>query len=318
MDFSEKWGKDVDDATRLALEDLKLSVDEVTVIVLEAPTKGFLGIGAKLAKVRVEKKKPLTQEEIREKARAEEASKREKERAFEMANREKARMQQAAPVKQEATPGSAKVAETPRPEEKRSHNESREDRFNGRPRRDDRPRREDRPREDRPRREDRPKREERKPIVAADLTEVKDSRAEHFLIEMTQKMGLELEIRVYEGEEAVYVNIEGKDSGTIIGKRGQTLDAVQYLTSLVVNRDKEKHSRVVVNAENYREKREKTLEQLAKRLSDKVAKSGKSVRLEPMNPYERKVIHATLQTSPIVTTRSEGEEPYRRVIIELK
>jgi len=301
MDFSEKWGKDVEDATRLALEDLKLSVDEVDVIVLEAPTKGFLGIGAKLAKVRVEKKKPLTQEQLRDKARAEETARRDKARQAEMES------------KQAVSPGNTKAAEEPKPTEKRKDSDTRDDRFGGRGRRDDRIKR-----DERPRREDRPRREERKPIVAADLTEVKDSRAELFLIDMTQKMGLELEIKVYEGEEAVYVSIEGKDSGTIIGKRGQTLDAVQYLTSLVVNRDKEKHARVVVNAENYREKREKTLEQLAKRLSDKVVKSGKSVRLEPMNPYERKVIHATLQTSLIVTTRSEGEEPYRRVIIELK
>ena len=112
--------------------------------------------------------------------------------------------------------------------------------------------------------------------------------------------------------------MDGKDSGTIIGKRGQTLDAIQYLTSLVVNKDNEKYQRVVVDAENYREKRERTLEQLANRLADKVIKSRKSVRLEPMNPYERKVIHSTLQSNPKVITRSEGEEPYRRVIIELK
>ena len=104
----------------------------------------------------------------------------------------------------------------------------------------------------------------------------------------------------------------------MIGKRGQTLDAIQYLTSLVVNKEKEKYTKVVVDAENYRAKREKTLEALAYRLANKVWKSKRSVKLEPMNPYERKVIHATLQNHPHVTTRSEGEDPYRRVIIELK
>ncbi|MPN63306.1 hypothetical protein SDC9_211064 [bioreactor metagenome] len=130
-------------------------------------------------------------------------------------------------------------------------------------------------------------------------------------------MGLTLKISVEGNDSCIYVEMDGKDSGTIIGKRGQTLDAIQYLTSLVVNKDKDKYQRVVVDAENYRAKREKTLEQLANRLADKVIKSRKSVRLEPMNPYERKVIHATLQSNSRVTTRSEGEEPYRRVIIEL-
>ena len=92
----------------------------------------------------------------------------------------------------------------------------------------------------------------------------------------------------------------------------------EYLTSLVVNKENEKYIRVVVDAENYRAKREKTLEQLANRLADKVVKTKKSVRLEPMNPYERKVIHATLQSNPNVTTKSEGEEPYRHVVVKLK
>ena len=138
-----------------------------------------------------------------------------------------------------------------------------------------------------------------------------------FLKDLSGKMGLNLDITAKTGSSSVYLNIKRKDSGTVIGKRGQTLDAIQYLTSLVVNRENEKYIRVVVDAENYRAKREKTLEQLANRLADKVVKTKKSVRLEPMNPYERKVIHATLQSNPNVTTKSEGEEPYRRVIIEL-
>lgn len=139
-----------------------------------------------------------------------------------------------------------------------------------------------------------------------------------FLREVTDEMGLSLDITAKEGEETLYINIQGKDSGTIIGKRGQTLDAIQYLTSLVVNKDREKYMRVVIDAENYRAKREKTLEALAQRLASKVVKTRRSVKLEPMNPYERKVIHSTLQSNPKVVTRSEGQDPYRRVIIELK
>jgi len=307
MDYSEKWGKDIDDATRLALNDLKCTIDEVEVIVLEEPSKGFLGIGAKLAKVRVEKKKPPTPEQLKEMARAEEEARRQKERAEADARREARKAEEA--VRREKESAEPKAAAQEKPEQRsfdrKPERKAPKERFESKPRREERY-------------PERQRREEKRPAEFDSMTEITGSPAELFLREITQKMGLDLNIHVYEVDDAIYVNIDGKDSGTIIGKRGQTLDAVQYLTSLVVNKEKEKHSKVVVNAENYREKREKTLEQLAKRLADKVYKTGKSVRLEPMNPYERKVIHATLQGNPHVTTRSEGEEPYRRVIIELK
>ena len=129
---------------------------------------------------------------------------------------------------------------------------------------------------------------------------------------------MELEFSCMANEENVYIDIKGDEAGNIIGKRGQTLDAVQYLTSLVVNKDSSKYIRVIIDAENYRAKREKTLQQLADRLAGKVVRTKRSVRLEPMNPYERMVIHAALQGNKKVTTRSEGEEPYRRLIIDLK
>jgi Predicted RNA-binding protein len=291
MDFSEKWGKDVDEAVRLALIDLKLTEDQVNVIVLEEPTKGFLGLGAKLAKVRVEKKPQSVKAEEK---------KEEKIQKYEPSHKPE-RLQKHEPER--------------KPE--RREPERREPERREPERRDDR----------REKKSDRPIRQSgegsfegvfsvrEKP---ADLVEFNDHIAESFLKEITEKMGLKLTIRVRGNDSCIYVEMDGRDSGTIIGKRGQTLDAIQYLTSLVVNKDKEKYMRVVVDAENYREKRERTLEQLANRLADKVIKSRKSVRLEPMNPYERKVIHATLQSNPRVTTRSEGEEPYRRVIIELK
>ncbi|MDO4859502.1 MAG: RNA-binding cell elongation regulator Jag/EloR [Bacillota bacterium] len=151
-----------------------------------------------------------------------------------------------------------------------------------------------------------------------EMEPVEDHAAITFIKEMTEKMGLDLAVTAKKGDGMLYVSIDGKDAGTVIGKRGQTLDAVQYLTSLVVNKDEEKYVRVVVDAENYRTKRGRTLEQLAEKLARKVVKNKRSVRLEPMNPYERKVIHATLQGHPKVTTRSIGDEPRRRVIIELK
>ena len=141
---------------------------------------------------------------------------------------------------------------------------------------------------------------------------------ETFLRDVTAEMGIDLDFTVKSGNGIVYVNITGKDTGTIIGKRGQTLDAIQYLASIVANKESDEYVRVILDAENYRSKRERTLMNLANRLAGKVERSGRSITLEPMNPYERKVIHSTLQDHPYVTTRSEGKEPYRRVIIEKK
>ena len=268
MDFSEKWGTDVEEAVKLALIDLKLERDEVEVTVLEEPSKGFFGIGSKLAKVRVEPKKKVVEETAVSEMKPE--------------------------IKEEQPSTIEETAESDKALEQRKSEK---------------------------RKKDSKKKDKKKTIIPREpeenMVEVEDHPALSFLKELTEKMGLNLDITAKTGSSSVYLNIKGKDSGTVIGKRGQTLDAIQYLTSLVVNKENEKYIRVVVDAENYRAKREKTLEQLANRLADKVVKTKKSVRLEPMNPYERKVIHATLQSNPNVTTKSEGEEPYRRVIIEL-
>lgn len=251
MDFSEKWGTDIDTAVELALADLKLTIDEVDVTVLEEPSRGFFGIGSKLALVRVEKKK--TQE-------VKEPEKKEK-KTVEKA--EKAQTQKTATPKKEETKKEIEVKEE-------------------------------------------------------NLIPCEDHEALRFLKEVIKEMGLDLDITAKKGENSLYLDIQGKDSGTIIGKRGQTLDAIQYLTSLVANKESDEYTRVVVDAENYRAKREKTLEALANRLANKVVKTKRSVKLEPMNPYERKVIHAALHDHPKVVTRSEGQDPYRRVVIELK
>lgn len=276
MDYSEKWGVDVEEAVKLALIDLKVPREEVTVTVLEQPSKGFFGIGSKLAKVRVEKikveeKKPEKSEE---------------------------------PLKEVQR-------------EKFQNKENREHKNNKKNKKERKEHRKEN------------KLEEQGSDLAEsslnievvnkeELQDVDSHEALDFLKDVTEKMGLSMNLRAKTGDSIVYIEMDGKDSGTIIGKRGQTLDAIQYLTSLVINKNSEKYIKVVVDAENYRAKRQKTLEQLANRLAAKVIRTKKYVRLEPMNPYERKVIHATLQQNPDITTRSEGEEPYRRVVIELK
>ena len=119
-------------------------------------------------------------------------------------------------------------------------------------------------------------------------------------------------------EEALEINLIGEDMGVLIGKRGQTLDSLQYLVSLVVNKGTNGYIRVKVDTENYRERRKATLENLAKNIANKVVRTRRPVSLEPMNPYERRIIHSALQNNKYVTTHSEGEEPYRKVVVTLK
>ncbi|HOL91780.1 MAG TPA: RNA-binding cell elongation regulator Jag/EloR [Clostridiales bacterium] len=139
-----------------------------------------------------------------------------------------------------------------------------------------------------------------------------------FLESVFEKMNVDVDIEKYEDEDSVLFKISGKDSGIIIGRRGETLDALQYLTSLVVNKSSKKYMRVTIDIENYREKREETLARLARRLADKVVKYRRNISLEPMNPYERRIIHSTLQNNEYVETYSVGEDPNRKVVITLK
>lgn len=149
-------------------------------------------------------------------------------------------------------------------------------------------------------------------------TKTRVSIAIDFLYTILENMGIEAEVTAVEEEESIVVDVNGDDIGIIIGRRGETMDSLQYLTSLVVNKNFEEYKRVILNVENYRQKREDTLVKLANRLADKVQKYKKPVTLEPMNPYERRIIHSTLQNNRYVETFSTGEEPRRRVVITLK
>ena len=142
--------------------------------------------------------------------------------------------------------------------------------------------------------------------------------AKHFLSDIFNAMGLEVSVKAKSGAESLDVEMEGSRMGLVIGKHGDTLDALQYLTSLVVNRESDERVRVILDTENYREKRHATLLSLSSRLADKVARTGKKHTLEPMNPYERRIIHSSLQGNDAVTTFSIGEEPYRKVVIAPK
>ncbi len=298
MRSSEKWGVDVDTAVDLALKDLKISREEAVIEVLEESSSGFLGLGNKLARVRVTVKQDGGQ-----------------------SSREKASFDDIDAILAGLPENSSSML----PDSVRAEY----DKYEAEEREDARAREKNRPRSNGNGNRRNSRSSQNHPRLDLDiedkmLEEVKKTEPleEHvvktFLEDIADNMGLDLIFSVRANEELVYVEIEGKDTGTIIGKRGATLDAVQCLASYVVNKDNGKYIRVILDAEDYREKREKTLINLANRLAGKVERTRRPVTLEPMNPYERKVIHCTLQNHSKVKTRSEGKDPYRKVVIELK
>ncbi len=141
--------------------------------------------------------------------------------------------------------------------------------------------------------------------------------AEQFLKDLFDKMSIKANFEIKIDKNQLFINIYGGDMALIIGRRGQTLDSLQYILSLVVNKVSDEYIRVILDTENYREKRKETLEKLAIRLARKSLKIKKEIVLEPMNPYERRIIHSTLQNFSGIRTRSEGDEPFRKVVIQL-
>ena len=290
--FIDVTGKTEDEAIQSALAQLKMDRDDVSVEILERAKAGFLGIGSAPARVRVsyddgkaEEFKPV------EKPAAPKP-----EKKVEPASAPKAVPMYAPEVLQKKEPRAAK--------EERS----------GRPAREDR-------RENRAPRAERAERPAPQPKPIVDLgEECHDEKSEQiraFLKGLLEHMDSAAEVKVYESEKGRYkVFLEGEKLGALIGRRGETLDAIQQLTNYSINRGSEKNrARVQVDAENYREKREQSLERLAEKVAGKVTKYRRNVTLEPMNAYERHVIHTALQDTPSVTTFSIGTEPNRRVVV---
>lgn len=256
MKFIEKWGNTEDEAIELALSELKLSKEEVTIEILEESSRGFLGFGKKLAKVRVSKKD--NSKKAAKSVKIEENIQKSKEKIDEI---EKSKFAASKPADSEEIAVATTIKK---------------------------------------------------------FTEPEETAALDFIKNVIEKMGLNVEVSAKEDESGkIYIDIDGKDAAAVIGKRGQTLDALQYLTRVVVNRDEESYIKIVVDAGNYRVKRISTLTNLAKRLADKAIKTRKPVKLEPMSPYERKIIHSALHHNKKVTTKSEGKEPYRRIVIQI-
>lgn len=157
-------------------------------------------------------------------------------------------------------------------------------------------------------------------VIKARVKSTVDGKAVDFLKEVftAMNMAVVIDARFDETDNNLDIDLSGDDMGVLIGKRGQTLDSLQYLVSLVVNKDAQDYIRVKVDTEDYRRRRKETLENLAKNIAYKVKRTKRPVSLEPMNPYERRVIHSALQNDKYVTTHSEGDEPFRRVVVTLK
>ena len=285
MDYITVTAKSVQDAILEASLQLETFRDNIEYEVVEEGTSGFLGFGAKKAVIKARKKKAvedvLKDEEKAEKSRRKEEKKEGKREKKEYKKERKAEEKQEKKVEKE---------------KEADHVEAFEEET-----------------------EEKAQRPERK---VAQLTpeEAQEAmeKAAKFMKDVFASIDMEVGVATNYTDEVLNVELSGDDMGILIGKRGQTLDSLQYLTSLVVNKGKSGYTRVKVDTENYRSRRKETLENLAKNIAFKVKRTRRPVFLEPMNPYERRIIHSALQNDPYVTTHSEGEEPYRKVVVTLK
>ncbi|MCH1981572.1 protein jag [Ruminococcus sp. OA3] len=280
MDFIEISAKTVDDAITKACLTLETSSDNLEIQVVREGSSGFLGFGSKPAIIKARRKEVV--EPVEEIKPVKPEVKKEPKKEF-----KKEMKQEKKPVKSEKKQEKPKPAEKPQMVEKAPAPEKKE-----------------------------------YVIVERTSEEIKfiEDAAREFLDSVFKAMEVPVDIAIEYQKNTGNLDIDfsGADMGMLIGKRGQTLDSLQYLTSLVVNKGQEHYIRVKLDTENYRSRRKDTLENLAKNIAYKVRKTRKPVALEPMNPYERRIIHSVLQGNKYVETYSEGSEPYRHVVVTLK
>ncbi len=307
MDSIRVTAKTVEDAITEASIELGTSSDNIEYTVIEKGTAGFFGIGGK--KAVIEAKKKFTDEDLLKEVFGD--GKKEKKEAKKDSKKEKKETEE---VKKEAK----KEKKESKKEEKEIKKESKEEKKEAK--KDDisvAPVARTEKAEEKETSKEKEAPEPKQPRVPADPEEV-CRRAETFLKDVFRTMEMEVEVKTQFEEDTLCVDLNGDDMGILIGKRGQTLDSLQYLTSLVVNKGKAAYVRVKLDTEDYRSRRKATLENLAKNIALKVKKTRRPVFLEPMNPYERRIIHSALQNDPYVTTHSEGEEPCRKVVVTLR
>lgn len=301
MESIEVSAKTVEDAVLEAAIRLGTTRDKVDYEVITAGSSGFLGIGSKKAVIRARQK---TDEEIETAAKADQELGKILDRVNEKSVNASAETKNE--VKQEAKKEKP-VKERPQPEKTKKAQEKSQDTE-----------KKEAPASEKNEEAEKPAEEAKK--VSAPAKPINTEEVREFLNKVFDAMNMKVQIEIEQKPEdhEVIIDLEGDDMGILIGKRGQTLDSLQYLTSLVVNKGSDDYIRVKVDTENYRERRKATLENLARNIAQKVKRTRKPVSLEPMNPYERRVIHSALQNDKFVSTHSEGEEPYRRVVVALK
>lgn len=283
MDYITVSAKTLDDAITEALIQLGVTSDQLDYEVIEKGSPGFLGIGMKQAVIKVRRK--------HEEPEVSELDELLKEEVKEETARET--------EKEEKEP--QKTADKPVREKKHKNKKKHEPKHE-------------------PEKAAEEKAEEvRKEIELAKVEDQTIEACEKFISDVMKAMNME-NVKVtssIDEEGALSINMEGPNMGILIGKRGQTLDSLQYLTNRVANKTQDGYVRVKLDTEDYRRRRKETLENLARNIAGKVKRTRRTVVLEPMNPYERRIIHSALQSDPAVSTHSEGEEPYRRVVVTL-
>ena len=297
MDYIEVSGKNVDEALTNALIQLETTSDKVEYEVIEKGSSGFLGMFNKPAVIRVRKKAEEVEETVetvkkpvKKYSDSKNNNYKDGKKKFKSDDKKDVKPAAKAEVKSEVK---AEVKSEVKTEVK--------------------------PAEVKPESEDidETKKESSKYTTIMPNEEI-ERRITTFLTDMFKAMGFEVAIKVsFDDPECVYVDLSGPNMGVLIGKRGQTLDSIQYLTSLVVNKGKDKYVRIKLDTEDYRNRRKETLESLARNIAYKVKRTRRPVSLEPMNPYERRIIHSALQNDKFVSTKSEGEEPFRHVVVFL-
>lgn len=317
MSAYESTGKTVEEAVSEGLKKLGLSIGEVQVDILEEGSKGLFGLfGSKTARVRL----TVKEEERRETVFADSLSSYDAERRAPKKAEKPAEPAKAVPQAPREVPQAPKAERAPKPDKPQRPARLNADSAEQAPKAERGPKPE---RIEKPARA--PKAEKpalpripSEPAVPAEQRDPQsdEGKVQAFLQELTRLMGLEISVHVHTDEEGnIRVSMQGDTLGILIGRRGETLDALQYLTSLHINRGRQEYTRVTLDSEGYRAKREDALVRLANRMANRAQRTGRKVSLEPMNPYERRILHSALQGHEGISTHSEGEEPNRHVVI---
>ena len=304
MESIEVSAKTVEDAVLEAAIRLGTTRDKVIYDVVTPGSPGFLGIGSKKAVIKARQK---TDEEVEAALKADQEMEKILERVREKDEKESKAAAAKAEVKKEQPVKKAKPTVQAEKPKKSPAKEAKPAEKKQSPVKEEKEKAE-------------PQKKPEKEVSSAPAKPVDTDEVKDFLEKVFAAMDMKVQISITQKPEdhELDIDLEGDDMGVLIGKRGQTLDSLQYLASLVVNKGSDDYIRVKVDTENYRERRKATLENLAKNIAQKVKRTRKPVSLEPMNPYERRVIHSALQNDKFVCTHSEGEEPYRRVVVTLK